>query len=110
MRLKDKVAIITGGAQGIGEGAAVAFAREGARVAIVDVNAERAHAVADGINRGGGQAKAIVANLYEVASTDRMVEETLRAFGAAHILLASAGIFRTADIEHTTEEIWDQHL
>jgi NAD(P)-dependent dehydrogenase (short-subunit alcohol dehydrogenase family) len=110
MRLKDKVAMITGGAQGIGEAAAHAFAREGARVAIIDLNGERASAVAAEIEGAGGKAKAIEADLYETANTERMVEETLQAFGAAHILLASAGIFRTADIEHTTEELWDRHL
>ena len=110
MRLKDKVAIITGGAQGIGEGAAMAFAREGAKVVIVDMNGEKANAVAATINGEGGKAMAIQANLYEVANTQRMVEETVRAFGAAHILLASAGIFKSATIEDTTEELWDQHL
>ncbi|MEO7155918.1 MAG: SDR family NAD(P)-dependent oxidoreductase [Vicinamibacterales bacterium] len=110
MRLKDRVAIITGGAQGIGEGAAFGFAREGASVVIVDMNGEKANAVADAIRREGGKAKAIEADLYDVANTDRMVEETVRAFGAVHILLASAGIFKSATIENTTEEIWDRHL
>jgi NAD(P)-dependent dehydrogenase (short-subunit alcohol dehydrogenase family) len=110
MRLKDKVAIITGGAQGIGEGAALSFAREGAKVVVVDMNGEKADAVATAINRDGGKAKAIQADLYDVANTDRMVDATLREFGAVHILLASAGIFKSANIENTTEELWDQHL
>src|SRR3954465_2115214 len=110
MRLKDRVAIITGGAQGIGEGAAFSFAREGAKVALVDVNPAKAKAVADAIKREGGIAISIEAYLYEVVNTDRMVEETVRAFGAVHILLASAGIFKAAPIEDTTEELWDQHL
>jgi len=110
MRLKDKVAIITGGAQGLGEGAALAFAREGAKVAIVDVNGEKANDVVASIVRAGGKAMAIQSDLYQVASTERMVEETLRAYGAVHILFASAGIFKAAPIEETTEEIWDRHL
>lgn len=110
MRLKDRVALITGGAQGLGEGAAMAFAREGARVVIVDVNGAKAAEVAAAIVRDGGQAMAIQADLYQVASTDRMVEETLRAYGAVHILFTSAGIFKAAPIEETTEEIWDKHL
>lgn len=110
MRLQDKVAIVTGGAQGIGEGAALGFAREGARVAIVDVNGDGANAVVNAIEREGGKAIAIQADLYDVAATDRMVDETMRAFGAVHILLASAGIFKAANIENTTEELWDQHL
>ena len=110
MRLEEKVAIVTGGAQGIGEGAALGFAREGARVAIVDVNGDGANAVANAIEREGGKAIAIQADLYDVAATERMVDETMRAFGAVHIMLASAGIFKAANIENTTEELWDQHL
>ena len=110
MRLKDKVAIITCGAQGIGQGAALRFAREGAKVAIVDIDVENANVVADAITREGGKARAIHGNLYDVANTVRMVEETMLAFGAVHILLASAGIFKSATIENTTEELWDQHL
>lgn len=110
MRLKDKVAIITGGAQGLGEGAARAFAREGAKVAIVDMNGEKAEAVAAAIRGEGGEAMAIQADLYQAANTDRMVAETLRAYGAVHILMASAGIFKATPIEETTEELWDRHL
>jgi len=110
VRLKDKVAIITGGANGLGEGAAVAFAREGAKVAVVDMDGTRADAVVAKIRGLGGSAIAIEADLYEVANTQRMVDETLRAFGAVHILMASAGIYKAAPIEETTEEIWDRHL
>ena len=110
MRLKDKVAIVTGGAQGIGEGAAVRFAAEGAKLAIVDINGAAAKEVAARINGSGGSAIAVQADLYEVRNTERMVAETMQAFGAVHILFASAGIFKTASIEDTTEEIWDRHL
>ena len=110
MRLKGKVAIITGGGQGIGEGAALRFAQEGANVAIVDVNGETADQVAARINGSGGRAIAVQADLYEVRNTERMVAETKKAFGTVHILLTSAGIFKTASIEDTTEEIWDHHL
>src|ERR1022692_1525227 len=99
MRLKDKVAIITGGAQGIGEGAALSFAREGAKVVIVDMNGEKANAVAATINREGGKATAIQADLYDVANTDRMVDETVRAFGAVHILLASRSEEHTSELQ-----------
>ena len=110
MRLQDKVAIITGGAQGLGEGAALAFAREGAKLVVVDMNAAKAEAVAAAINRDGGKAIAVEADLYEVANCARMVEEAIRAFGAVHILVASAGIFKPAAIEDTTEELWDRTL
>src|SRR5688572_20064349 len=99
MRLEGKVAIITGGAQGIGEGAALRFAQEGAKVAIVDVNGNMASAVAEKINGSGSRAIAVEADLYQVSNTDRMVAETVRAFGTVDILFASAGIFKTASIE-----------
>src|SRR3954469_3780321 len=110
MRLKDKVAIITGGAQGLGVGAAIGFAREGGKCAIVDVSGHKGKGVVDASRSEGGDAIAIQADLYDVANTDRMVAETMRAYGAVHILLASAGIFRAASIENTTEELWDAHL
>jgi NAD(P)-dependent dehydrogenase (short-subunit alcohol dehydrogenase family) len=110
MRLRDRVAIVTGGASGLGEGAALAFAREGAKVAVVDVNGPKAQSIADTIVREGGAALAIQADLYQVSSTQRMVDETLAAFGRVDILFASAGIFKAASIEETTEELWDRHL
>lgn len=110
MRLKDKVAIITGGAQGLGEGAALAFAAEGAKIAIVDMNRVQAELVVARIRESGGQAFAIEADLYEIANTQRMVDETLAAYGSVDILMTSAGIFKAAPIEETTAELWDQHL
>ncbi|MEP6678633.1 MAG: SDR family NAD(P)-dependent oxidoreductase, partial [Betaproteobacteria bacterium] len=60
------------------------------------------------INDAGGRAMAIVADLYESANSQRMVDETLRAYGGVLILLASAGIFKASPIEETTE--WDRHV
>jgi NAD(P)-dependent dehydrogenase (short-subunit alcohol dehydrogenase family) len=110
MRLKGRTAIITGGGQGLGEGMALRFAQEGASIAVVDKNSETAPAVARRIEQAGGRAISIVADLYQVANIDRMVETTLGAFGRVDILVASAGIFEAASIEDTTEEIWDRHL
>src|SRR5258705_1483137 len=110
MRLKGKTAIVTGAGQGLGEGMALRFAQEGASIAVVDKNPETAPAVAGRIEQAGGKAIPIVADLYQVANIDRMVETTLAAFGRIDILVAGAGIFQVASIEETTEEIWDRHL
>ena len=105
MRLKGKTAIVTGGGQGLGEGIALRFAREGANVAIVDKNPETTPAVVGRIEQAGGTAIPIVADLYQVSNIERAVETTLRKFGRIDILVASAGIFNVASIEDTTEEM-----
>ena len=110
MRLAGKTAIVTGAGQGLGEGMALRFAQEGARIVVVDKNPETAPAVARRIAAAGGKAISIVADLYQVANIDRMVATTLDAFGRIDILVASAGIFEVASIEDTTEDIWDRHL
>jgi NAD(P)-dependent dehydrogenase (short-subunit alcohol dehydrogenase family) len=110
MRLKGKTAIITGGGQGLGEGMALRFAQEGANIAVVDKNPETAPAVAERIEQAGGKAIPIVADLYQVANIEKMVEKTLSTFGRVDILVASAGIFNVASIEDTTEDVWDRHL
>jgi len=110
MRLKDRTAIVTGGGQGLGKGFAVRFAEEGANVAIVDINPVTARAVAERIEKLGRKAIAIEADLRKIANADRMAKETVAAFGRIDILLNSAGVFKVASIEDTTEEVWDFHL
>jgi NAD(P)-dependent dehydrogenase (short-subunit alcohol dehydrogenase family) len=110
MRLKDRTAIVTGGGQGLGEGFAVRFAEEGANVVIVDTNPVTARAVADRIEKLGRKAIAIEADLRKVANADRMARETAATFGRIDILVNSAGVFKVASIEDTTEEVWDFHL
>jgi len=110
MRLKDRTAIVTGGGQGLGEGFAVRFAEEGANVVIVDTNPVTAKAVAQRIEKLGRKAIAIEADLRKVANADRMARETAITFGRIDILVNSAGVFKVASIEDTTEEIWDFHL
>src|SRR5256885_9413059 len=110
MRLKGKTAIVTGAGQGLGEGIALRYAQEGANIAIVDKNPETAPAVVARIEKAGGNAIPIVADLYQVANIERAVDATMKAFGRVDILMTSAGIFKVASIEDTTEEIWDRHL
>ena len=108
MLLKDKVAIVTGAGQGIGAALAQAYAREGAKVAVVDMNAEAADAVAAGIRQAGGEAKGFAGNVAERASVDRMAADVTAQWGRVDILVNNAGITRTAMLHKMTQEQWQQ--
>jgi NAD(P)-dependent dehydrogenase (short-subunit alcohol dehydrogenase family) len=111
MKLDGKVAIVTGGSQGIGEAIAVRYATEGARVAIVYHRDDAAaRAVTQRIASAGGEARAIKADCSKVPEIERMVAEVINLFGTAHILVNNAGLFRTVPVAETTEEIWDAQL
>ncbi|HEY6578211.1 MAG TPA: SDR family oxidoreductase [Rhizomicrobium sp.] len=106
-RVKGKIALVTGAAQGLGEATARMLAREGARVAITDINGEGAHRVAQAINaRNEGAA---IALSHDVTSEDQWigaVAETERQFGGLHVLVNNAGIGLTRDLEAITIEEW----
>lgn len=111
MKLKDKVAIVTGGSQGIGEAIAVRYAAEGARVAVVyHRDDSAAETVTKRIAAGGGEARPVKADCSKVPEIDRMVAEVIRHFGTINILVNNAGIFRTVPVAQTTEAIWDEQL
>jgi glucose 1-dehydrogenase len=111
MILDGKVAIVTGGSQGIGEAIAVRYAGEGAKVAIVyHRNDANAATVARRIAAKGGTARAFKADCARVPEIDRMVADVIGHFGTAHILVNNAGVFRTVPVAETTEEIWDEQL
>jgi NAD(P)-dependent dehydrogenase (short-subunit alcohol dehydrogenase family) len=106
--LKDKVAIITGGASGIGRATAVLFAQEGAAVAILDINAEQGQAAVAEIEAAGGKAIFIACNVARAEDCRRAVEQTAAVFGGVDILFNNAGIIRRANVLSTTEEEWDR--
>jgi 3-oxoacyl-[acyl-carrier protein] reductase len=108
MRFRDRVAVVTGGAAGIGRAASLAFAREGARVAVVDL--EGADAVADEIGRGEGRAAAFATDVARAADVQAMVDGVLARFGRIDVLVNNAGIGRPGRIEAVTEEEWDRTL
>jgi NAD(P)-dependent dehydrogenase (short-subunit alcohol dehydrogenase family) len=111
MRLKGKVAIVTGGSQGIGEAIAVRYGAEGARVAVVyHANDAAAWAVVRRIEAAGGEAKPVKADCSKVAEIEGMTAEVIQHFGTVDILVNNAGLFRTVPVAETTEAIWDEQL
>lgn len=92
MKLKNKVAIITGAASGIGKEIAIEFAREGAKVCIADLMLDAATATANEINASGGTAMAVAMNVTDEAQVDKGVADTVAKFGSVDILISNAGI------------------
>ena len=102
-RVAGKVALVTGGASGLGRAAAGMLAREGAKVAVTDINAAGAAAVAEEI---GQSAIAIPLDVVKEAEWQAAIERTVAEFGGLNILLNSAGVGITKDVEATTLEEW----
>jgi NAD(P)-dependent dehydrogenase (short-subunit alcohol dehydrogenase family) len=110
MRLKDKVALITGGTSGIGEATAMLFSKEGAKVAITGRNQERGAAVVQQINQQGRDARFIKADVSLATDCRRAVDETVRAFGRLDILFNNAGVFYPQTAIECSEEKWDEQI
>lgn len=106
--LADKVALITGGASGIGRATAILFAQEGAAVAIADINAGLGQSVVAEIESAGGRAVFIPCDVTRSEDCRLAVEKAVATFGGLHILFNNAGVIRRADVVHTTEEEWDR--
>jgi len=108
MRLKDKVAIVTGSGRGIGEGIALRFAEEGAKLIINDVNEADANRTVEAIKSKGGQAVAVIGSVASRQVAQRMVNKAVKEFGTVDILVNNAGIVRDALLHKMTDEQWDQ--
>jgi len=107
MKLADKVAIITGGNSGIGKAAAILFAREGARVCITGRNEKRCREVVEEINKIGGQAVFVTADVRFPDECRKTVEATLEAFNRLDILFNNAGVYFPDNAVDCSEEEWD---
>jgi 3-hydroxybutyrate dehydrogenase len=110
MLLKDKVAIITGAASGIGKEIALEYAREGARVVIADLALESAAATADEIKSKGQTAMAVAMDVTNEAQVDQGVADTVRAYGDVDILISNAGIQIISPVVELSLEKWKKML
>jgi NAD(P)-dependent dehydrogenase (short-subunit alcohol dehydrogenase family) len=108
MRLKGKSALVTGGARGIGFSIATALAREGASVAIADVNAEGANQAATALGQQGGRTIAVTVNVADPSSVAAMVGAVVKAFGQLDILINNAGVGGNTPFLQTTLEEWNR--
>jgi 3-oxoacyl-[acyl-carrier protein] reductase len=106
-RLENRVALITGGAQGIGEAIARRFAAEGAKIAIVDVVSDKAEALAEAIKADGGEAIALVCDVTDREQVKVTVAQVIDTYGQIDILCNNAGITRDARLARMTEEQFD---
>ena len=108
MRLENKIAIITGGGDGIGQASAVMFAKEGASVVIADIKPENGNRTVDMIKAVNGDAIFAEVDVSKADSVENMVKKVIGAYGRIDILVNSAAVFVEATVLNTSEEDWDR--
>ena len=110
MNLRDRVAVVTGSGSGIGRASALEFARAGARVVVVDINGGSARETVAQIQSAGGTAIAVETDVANPDSVQRLVAETVRAFGRVDVLMNNAAIQVNKTVEDTTVEEWNREM
>lgn len=109
-RLQDKVAIITGGTSGMGRDTAYVFAEEGAKVVITGRNEDRAKAVVEEIEKNGGEALYVIADMTNRDNLQQIVDKTIEKFGTVDILFNNAGLLSVTPTLDIGLEEWDNAL
>jgi len=107
-RLKDKVAIITGGSSGIGRAITLGFVKEGAKVVIAALHEDKCKEVAEEVKENGGEATYYTLDVSDLGEQDRLIDAAIKAFGKVDILINDAGYSRREDIFEVTPESWDK--
>ena len=110
MRLKDRVAVVTGGGLGIGRAIAEAFAREGAHVVVADLNDSAAREIIQVIQAKGGDARFVRTDVADAQDAERMVEFAVATYGRLDILVNSAGVYARGDVVSTSLQMWHRLL
>jgi 3-oxoacyl-[acyl-carrier protein] reductase len=110
MRIKDKVAIVTGSARGIGKYIALRLAKEGAKVVVTDINLEGCMAVVESFENFGGSGMAIKCDVTKSEEVESLINKTVEAYGKLDILVNNAGITMDATLKKMTEDQWDKVL
>ncbi len=110
MRFENRVALVTGGGQGLGRAISLQFASEGAAVAVVDLNPDTAQSVADEINSANGTAIALQANVVDFEQAEATIKEAIDRLGKLDILVNNAGITRDNLLMRMSEADWDAVL
>ena len=110
MRLEEKVALVTGGGRGLGEAICLTFAREGAHVAVNDINLKDAKRVVGLFNKMGRKAVAVKADVSREKEVREIVSKTIEALGPIDILVNNAGIFHKGPVAEMPTDIWDKLL
>lgn len=107
MKLKDKVAVITGSSKGIGEGIAKVFSSEGAKIVVVSRNKSEGEAMAEQLGSSEGRAIYVQTDVTESKLIRNMIDKTIESFGRLDIMVNNAGYHISKNIEQTSEEEWD---
>lgn len=110
MRLEGKVAVVTGGAQGIGRAIALGLGREGAKIVVADLQADKARSVAGELHALGREAIPVEVNVANESSVKRLANATFDRFGRADVLVNDAGVYLKSPVVGMSEELWDRTI